>query len=107
MYLKERADILGPLYHPVSISTTRHRGIISDGLLWIGDRPLDKSPWVLIFSSGYDLSCRAGSFSVLSETAIALPLPQMLFCGSSQSMKYLCMQPQDAAGQVCVNLKLI
>lgn len=107
MYLKERADILGPLYL-ISISTSRHRGIISDGLIWIGDRTLDKSPWVLIFSSGYDLSCRAGSFSVLSETVIALPLPQMLFLGPSQSIiKYLCMQPQDAAGQVCVNLKLI
>lgn len=106
MYLKERADILGPLY-PVSISTSRHRGIISDGLIWIGDRPLDRSPWVLIFSSGYDLSCRAGSVSVLSETAIALPLPQMLFRGPSQSIKYLCMQPQDAAGQVCVYSKLI
>lgn len=106
MYLKKRADILGPLY-PVSISPCRLRGIISDGLIWIGDRPLDRSPWVLIFSSGYDLSCRAGSVSVLSETVIALPLPQMLFRGPAQSIKYLRMQSQDAAGQVCVNLKLI
>lgn len=89
-----------------SISTSRDRGIDKWWLIWIEDRTLDESPWVLIFISGYDPSCRAGSSPVLIETTVDLTLPQKLFCGSSQSIKYQCAQPWDASGQVYANLEV-
>lgn len=58
------------------------------------------------FKSGYDPSCRAGSFSVLNETAIALPLPQMLFGGSSQSIKVLMHAASGCCGASLCSFKI-